>query len=207
MPVLGTLIRPRVQWMRWDGTNGQQIADMLDQMADDAWWSFAGESTVSGYVTFRRELNGVINIVTGSVANPNIVMVMGAQFPTAVRDDHFAFRYMELAEEAARIAPSIPVPSYTLISAVGQGNLPALLLNGTTTVAWTWDVTMPATITPAHVHWRAHAGTSVLSSIQLQAIANPITVTATGGTIALRAVGLASLAGIVQLDASMLTSP
>jgi hypothetical protein len=122
-------------------------------------------------------------------------------------DDDRAYEPAFFETNYVRYTDPLPVgiQTATLSTAASVVALPALtLLSPNFTATGTWDKVMPSSITPADLHWRAITGASVLSAIQLQAVANPITVSTTGFTLLLRAVGVATVAGVVLVETQKL---
>lgn len=190
MPTQQALLR--TPYLRYDGTNAAEILGRYP-----AGNVGRHHTSPDGTVTITEIYGNTLVIPVGSyVIGPGESVGADAVVDAA----YFTANYVPMAS----VTPP-PQVTYTLRTAVGQVALPVLTLAAPNfTATGTWDKTMPASITPADVNWRALAGAVVLSSIRLQDIASPVTVTATGFTLALRTTGGASVAGVVLVDAHKL---
>lgn len=202
----GDLVIRDIRAIRWDGANGELIRTMCAEIeVDQATWSVQTQ-TPEKLVLFQRQAGGA-NPGYWTVTPAKPWVLISNDFPgvwAILSDAAFANRYTtwnQLLTTAVSEAV-INIPTYVLINSSGELALPALtLLSSNFNAVVPLRNAMPnATY---NVTWRATAGTNVLSSISLQA-GKTVTKTATAVTIPLRTTGVATLAGIVTVEASLL---
>lgn len=200
--------------LRWDGTNGAEVAALITSMdTDEATYQVAGE-VPGDRLTLRAYDGGVwvgVQIVVTAAA-PWVVCDIGAPTYELLSDASKEARYLPgpAAAPLLGVTTPPPAPTYTIRDTVGAAELPVLtLVAPTAEIQVAFTPPMPLSMTASMVRWRALAGARVLTMLSLQQIAEPIVLVkssteTTGVRIFLRTTGVASLAGVLLVDAQQL---
>lgn len=202
----GSLVIRNIRALRWTGSNGALIAQMCGEIeVDEATWSVQTE-TPERLVLFQRQAGGA-NPGYWTITPAKPWVLISNDFPGVfanLSDQAFVNRYAtwnELLQTAVSEAV-ISIPTYVLINTSGELPLPAL-----SAVAPNFTAVVPLRNAMPNatynVTWRATAGAAVLSAIGLQA-GKTVTKTASAVTIPLRTSGVATISGIVTVEASLL---
>lgn len=194
-----TFVQRRMYSLLWDGTNGQEVADLFTAVdVDDGTYTVV-EQVAGSHLTLQA-MQGSVNFgqQTYFADKPYFVIDLSHGRIDVLTESQLSARFMPTTQVPG---PTPVVPTHTLTVGVGAANIGVLLLGGSANVVVPLDVTMPDT--SYAVKWRAVAGAQVLSMLTLN---GTITKTTTQVTIPVKATGVASVAGVMLVEAYRLSS-
>jgi hypothetical protein len=202
----GDFVIRNIRAVRWSGSNGALVAQLCNEIeVDDAVWTVTSEMPGDRLVLSQTQAGG---------ANPGIWVVLAAR-PWVLVSNDFAGVWAMLSDatyetryttgnsivQAAVDGSVVQFPTYALVNSSGEATVPAMLLGGTANVVVTLRNVMPSA--GYNVTWRVTNGVNLLSQVVLQA-GKTLTKTPATVTVPLRTTGLASVAGLLTVEASLL---